>query len=68
MKLRVLLQLAFITVVTFSALAFLQKNRPKQIHCTIPCTKRKCCPREQKDSSENIFFNPINRLVAVVSK
>ena len=67
MKRSVLLQLTVIAVVTASALAFVKKSQPHLIHCVKPCPKTKCCEKEENKSlPDNTFFNPMNRMVAVV--
>jgi hypothetical protein len=69
MKRKVLLQLFLIALASFTALAFLNKVQVQQSHCTKHCKEIKCCHKNQSDSSsDNIFFNPLNRLVTVVYK
>lgn len=63
MQRKPLLQLGLFLLVGISALAFLNKRyRPHQPANKICCQKN--CPGKKSDSStDNIFYNPIHKLI-----
>ncbi len=70
MKSKYFIQLALIVAAALAAMAFFEKNHTteecgKIDHC---CHKNCKAPKQSSDNSENIFYNPVNTLIAAVYK
>jgi len=70
MKSKYLIQLAILVAAALAAMAFFQKNdSQKQCRKMDHCCHKNCKSTKQTtDNSENIFYNPVNTLIAAVYK
>jgi hypothetical protein len=70
MKSKYPFQLTIIIVFAITAMAFFENRDPqKQCGKIKGCCNKNCkTPKQTTDNSENIFYNPVNTLIAAVYK
>jgi len=70
MRSKYLIHIVLFVAAALTAMAFLEKNHSQKQcgkigHC---CNKNCKAPKQTTDNSENVFYNPVNTLIAAVYK